>query len=106
MIRIKADSVSITPNAVEAEVLKLEPRKDRKIQVLEIALKAVGDGFFTIYFNQEKICDPLEKNALEIDLRRILVDWELAYGDRLIIVFTDKSGATNTARYLIVYKEV
>jgi len=106
MIRIKADSVSISANAKEALVAEFTPPKDKKYQFLEIALKAVGAGYFSVYYNQERICDKIEKDALTIDERRILIDWELQYGDKVKIVFTDTSGATNTARYIVVYKQV
>ena len=103
--RIKADSVSIDANAVEATVLELTPPTGKQYKVLELALQAAGAGYFRIYLNNDKICGPLDKDALAIDPRRILVDWVLNPGDVLKIVFTDTSGAANTGRYLIVYEE-
>lgn len=105
MIKIKGDSVSVSANAVEADVLTLTPPKDKVYKILELALEASGAGYFAIYFNSDKICEKLEKDALNIDKRRILVDWKLEEGDTLKIVFTDTSGSANTARYLIVYSE-
>lgn len=103
--RIKADSVSIAASAVEAEVLTLSPPSGKQYKILELALQASGSGYFRVYLNNDKICDPLDKDALAIDPRRILVDWLLREGDVLKIVFTDTSGAANTARYEIVYEE-
>jgi len=105
VVRIEGNSVSISANAKEAEVVTLMPPEEKKYKVLEIALEATGDGYFSIYIGTNKICDKIERNALNIDKRRILVDWELSSSTPLKVVFTDESGSANTARYLIVFSE-
>ena len=105
-IRIKGDSISINASAVEATVVEFSPPEGVEWHFLEITLQATGAGYYRIYINNEKICDKIDKDAAAIDARRILVDWSLKVGDVLKIVFTDTSGAANTARYLVVYSEI
>ena len=106
VVRIQADSVSIDANAKEASVVTLSPPEGKVYNILEIALGASGAGYFSIYIQNQRIAHPLDKDALALDSRRILVDWSLKQGEELKIVFTDKSGASNTAKYLIVFEEV
>jgi hypothetical protein len=105
VIRIEADTVSVPANAKEQLIASFTPPSGKVQNFLEIGLSASGAGYFSIYFSTEKICRKIEKTALDIDKRRILVDWSLKVGDRLDIVFTDTSGAANSASYIAVFEE-
>ena len=105
MIRILGDTKSISANATRATVVELQAPDGKKYKVVEIALKAAGTGYFEIFYDTHRICEKISKGSLDIDSRRIVVDWEIQPGHKLGIYFTEQSGSANTAYYLLVFEE-
>ena len=105
IIRLESYQATVSANS-KATVVELTPPQGHTYRILEIAFSLSGAGYFEIYINEQRLTEHLYKDAIDIDKRRILVNWELKQGDKLKIIAYDTSGSTNTATVFIVYEDV
>ena len=104
LIRLLGKKVTVSANS-SATVIELSPPKDKVYRVIEVAFSLSGSGYFEVYINEQRIVEKIEKEAIDIDSRRIVVNWELRQGDKLKIIAKDTSGSSNTAACLVVFEE-
>jgi hypothetical protein len=105
VVRIKSLVATLAANSSETKIGEITVNVGRQYNILEILPIVPSGSWVYVYIENDRVAE-IQGDVIAKDNSRIVVNWSLTGGQKLIVSGTNASGSSAIVGALVVYDDV